>query len=69
MSTAGEDYILNKQIKDYMINHAQEHVDQTTGIVSMTNLAEACANDLHNEAADDIHFEIAHEVAEELELL
>lgn len=68
MSTAGEDYILNTQIKDYMINNAKEHVDQS-GIVSMTNLAEACANDLHNEAADDIHFEIAHQVAEELELL
>ena len=57
------------QIKKWMTSHYQEHIDDQTGILCMTTLAEDCSNTLFNKEANETMFEIAHEVGEKFNLL
>jgi hypothetical protein len=55
--------------KDWMIVHADDHIDKWTGELNMTTLAEDCAFTLYDRVADEEEFELAYEVACRLEEL
>jgi len=59
----------NDQIRKWMKDNYQDHVDPITGILCMTTLAEDCSIALRDTYANDQMFDMAWEVAEDLQLL
>ena len=57
------------KIKTWMINHINEHIDSSTGILNMTALAEDCSDSLFGREAGDTEFDIACDVGEQLGVL
>ncbi len=58
----------NQQMKRWMLQNAQEHVDPKTGELNMTSLAEAAQGEFDS-YEDEEAFELAFEVGEQLGLL